>query len=69
MASHLEVILCPPTRTHILLAVVYQPNGGRSEVKQRMYLRFREGAVYGIGFEDDRKLCKVGAVLVYVLVW
>eukprot|EP00752_Nemacystus_decipiens_P001330 g1320.t1 len=39
--------------------VVYQPNGERGEVKQRMYLRFREGAVYGIGFEDVRKLCKI----------
>eukprot|EP00903_Cladosiphon_okamuranus_P007188 g6979.t1 len=39
--------------------VVYQPNSDRKEVKQRMYLRFRDGAVYGVGFEDVRRLCKI----------
>ena len=24
-----------------------------------MYLRFRDGAVYGIGYEHVRKLCKI----------
>lgn len=39
--------------------VNYQPNGERGEVRHQMYLRFRAGAVYGIGYEDARKLCKI----------
>lgn len=39
--------------------VVYQPNGEREEVRQQMYLRFRDGIVYGLGYETIRKLCKI----------
>ncbi|CAM9884893.1 unnamed protein product [Scytosiphon promiscuus] len=39
--------------------VVYQPKDGLQEVKQHMYLRFREGAVFGVGYEHARKLCKI----------
>ncbi|CAM9249034.1 unnamed protein product [Laminaria digitata] len=39
--------------------MVYQPNGDREEVRQQMYLRFRGGLVYGLGYETIRKLCKI----------
>ncbi|CAN0204392.1 unnamed protein product, partial [Ectocarpus sp. 12 AP-2014] len=55
-----------PIRTDVLKLdeeanwiVTYQPSGGRHEVVQHMYLRFREGAVYGVGFEEGRKACKI----------
>ncbi|CBN76499.1 hypothetical protein Esi_0000_0107 [Ectocarpus siliculosus] len=55
-----------PIRTDVLVLdeeanwiVTYQPSGGRYEVVQHMYLRFREGAVYGVGFEEGRKACKI----------
>lgn len=57
-----------PRSDTLSLAVVYQPNDARKEVKQRMYLRFREGAVYGIGFEDVRQLCKVRIFFLYLFV-
>lgn len=44
---------------YLRLTVTYQPNGERGEVRHRAYLRFRNGAVYGIGYEDARKLCKI----------
>ncbi|CAB1117762.1 unnamed protein product [Ectocarpus sp. CCAP 1310/34] len=55
-----------PIRTDVLVLdeeanwiVTYQPSGGRHEIVQHMYLRFREGAVYGVGFEEGRKACKI----------
>ncbi|CAM9465733.1 unnamed protein product, partial [Ectocarpus fasciculatus] len=55
-----------PVRSDVLVldeeakwTVTYQPRGGRHEVVQHMYLRFREGAVYGVGFEEGRKACKI----------
>ncbi|CAM9196976.1 unnamed protein product [Pylaiella littoralis] len=39
--------------------VKYQPNGERNEVTQHMYLCFRAGRVFGVGFEEARKLCKI----------
>lgn len=49
--------------------MTYQPSGGRHEIVQHMYLRFREGAVYGVGFEEDRKACKVSRPFAVVYVF
>lgn len=43
----------------MLGAVTYQPNGERVEVEQQIYLTFRDGKVFGVGYEKVRKLCKV----------
>lgn len=51
--------LRPPSAPTHRGSVRYTPNGERSEVRHQMYLRFKQGAVYGIGFEEARKLCKI----------
>eukprot|EP00903_Cladosiphon_okamuranus_P009839 g9351.t2 len=48
-----------PENSESFWVVKYQPNGERGEVRHQMYLRFSAGAVYGVGYEDDRKLCKI----------
>eukprot|EP00752_Nemacystus_decipiens_P004487 g4097.t2 len=48
-----------PENSETFWIVNYQPNGERGEVRHQMYLRFRDGAVFGIGYEDARKLCKI----------
>ncbi|CAM9646695.1 unnamed protein product [Ascophyllum nodosum] len=37
----------------------YQPNGERDEVRNQMYLRWKDGVVFGVGFEKVRQLCKI----------
>ncbi|CAN0049388.1 unnamed protein product, partial [Hapterophycus canaliculatus] len=48
-----------PEDTETFWVVKYQPNGERNEVMHQMYLRFAMGEVYGVGYEEARKLCKI----------
>lgn len=45
--------------------MLVQPNGERVEVEQQMYLVFRDGIVFGVGYEAVRKLCKIKGKYVY----
>lgn len=43
----------------------YQPNGDREEVRCQMYLRWRDGIVFGVGLEKVRQLCKISGQYKY----